>query len=151
MAMRYVHRRGAVKTITFRNVPPQVAREVEKRAARAGVSLNRALVDILEEATGHARARRRGPRYHDLDALAGTWSAEEAREFDAALAEQRTMGRAQAPWRRRGSRSRAGTIAPARVEAGPAPASARNLAEHPVTHATDGCRQAGKTDPGRTR
>jgi len=80
-----------VKAITLRNVPPQVAREVEKRAARAGVSLNRAVVELLEEATGHARTRQRGPRYHDLDALAGTWSEEEAREFDASLAEQRTI------------------------------------------------------------
>ena len=44
---------------------------------------------MLEEALGLTS----GPkmRQHDLDHLAGTWSQEEADEFDAALAEQRRI------------------------------------------------------------
>lgn len=80
-----------MKAITLRNMSKEVARAIERRAAEAGVSLNRAVLDLLEEAiTGRAAAKRRA-EYHDLDELAGRWSAAEARAFDAALAEQRSV------------------------------------------------------------
>jgi hypothetical protein len=51
-----------------------------------GLSLNRTVIRILEEALGQRREL-----HHDLDHLAGTWSAEEAAAFDAALTEQRRI------------------------------------------------------------
>jgi len=36
----------------------------------------------------------RQPPYHDLDSLAGTWTADEADEFDRRLAEQRQVDEA---------------------------------------------------------
>ena len=43
------------------------------------------------QATGLNRSPNRRTRHHDLDELAGTWSAEEAAEFDEALAAQRRI------------------------------------------------------------
>jgi plasmid stability protein len=74
------------KAITLRNLPEPVARAVRERAAKYHVSLNKAVIQLLEEAMGAS-----GPPYHDLDHLAGSWSKEQADEFDRLLAEQRRI------------------------------------------------------------
>jgi hypothetical protein len=83
-----------LKPITLRNVPPPVARAIKERAKRERVSLNRAVVELLEEATGRPASTGKTPRralYHDLDKYAGSWTKEEADEFDASLKEQRQV------------------------------------------------------------
>ncbi len=86
------HNEGRRKTlISLRNLPPELDRIIRARAREREISLNRAVIGLLEEALGLARKRRGARRYDDLDSLAGTWSAKEAREFDAALAEQRRV------------------------------------------------------------
>jgi plasmid stability protein len=72
--------------ITLRNIPPKLQEAIQKRAGMTGLSLNRTVIRILEEALGQRREL-----HHDLDHLAGTWSAEEAAAFDAALTEQRRI------------------------------------------------------------
>ena len=80
-----------MKAITLRNVPPDVARRIERLARAEGISLNKAAIRLLREpAVGKGR---QGPPYDDLDALSGTWSAKEADAFDAALREQRKIDR----------------------------------------------------------
>jgi predicted HicB family RNase H-like nuclease len=41
--------------ITVRNLPPAVAKAVKEKARREGLSLNKAVVRLLEEATGQKR------------------------------------------------------------------------------------------------
>lgn len=77
-----------MNAITVRNLPPAVARAVKEKARREKLSLNKAIVRLLEEATGGAAKR---VVHHDLDHLAGTWSEEEYHEFMAALREQRQI------------------------------------------------------------
>jgi hypothetical protein len=81
-----------VKAITVRNLPAHVAREVRRRAKQDRTSLNGAVLRLLEERLGAPSAA--GPKkvlYHDLDFLCGTWTKEEADEFDASLTHQRTI------------------------------------------------------------
>ena len=80
-----------MKAITIRNSPPAVARAIRERAVRDGVSMSRAVVSLLEEATGRKRLRGAAHVHHELDALAGAWSREESVEFERALREQRTI------------------------------------------------------------
>ena len=83
-----------MKPITLRNVPPSVARAIKERAKRESLSLNRAVVGFLEEATGQPKSKARVPKkvlYHDLDKFSGSWTKEEADEFDASLKEQRKV------------------------------------------------------------
>jgi plasmid stability protein len=80
-----------MKAITVRNLPPTVARTIRERASREGTSTNKAIISLLEEATGRKRPRSAAPVHHELDALAGAWSREEAAEFERALREQRTI------------------------------------------------------------
>ena len=79
-----------MKAITLRNIPPDLRRKLEEKAKGEGVSLTKAAMRLLEEGAG---IRRRGRRalHHDLDSLAGTWTVEEARTFEAALRNQRKI------------------------------------------------------------
>jgi hypothetical protein len=76
--------------ITVRNLPPAVAKAVKDKARKEKLSLNKAVVKLLEEATG-TEPRRKRALYHDLDEFFGTWSREEADAFDEALREQRQV------------------------------------------------------------
>jgi hypothetical protein len=46
--------------------------------------MNAVILDVLREKLGLSKPRFR-ETHHDLDDLAGTWSPEEAREFDAVV------------------------------------------------------------------
>ena len=80
-----------MKAITVRNLPPEVARAIREKAKKEKISLNRAVISLLEEATGQTAAPRKEVLHHDLDEFFGCWSKEEADEFDEALREQRQI------------------------------------------------------------
>jgi hypothetical protein len=82
------------RTITIRNMPEKLERRIETMAADEGASLAQTVIRLLLRATGlGGPGDSGGPagrgRSHDLDALAGTWSDDDAAEFDAALEELR--------------------------------------------------------------
>lgn len=80
-----------MRAITLRNIPPETAQEVERKARDWGLSLNKTVLRILEGALGVGKRDPEEPRHHDLDELYGVWSTEEAEELDQALAEQRRI------------------------------------------------------------
>jgi hypothetical protein len=80
-----------LNAITVRNLPPAVARAVKEKARREKLSLNKAVVRLLEEATGQGATKPVEPLHHDLDHLFGAWSGEEADAFDAFLREHRSV------------------------------------------------------------
>lgn len=81
---------STLRPLTLRNLPPDVARAVRERALADGISLNKAVIRILEEALGVARPKR--PRtYEDLDELIGSWTDREAREMERFLEEERKV------------------------------------------------------------
>jgi hypothetical protein len=79
---------GAMSLISLRNLPGPVEKAVKARARERGLSLNRAVLSLLEDALGGPRRKR---RHDDLDRLAGTWSAADARAFEAGLRKQRRI------------------------------------------------------------
>lgn len=83
-----------MKAVTLRNLPPELAKVVQKKAEEKGMSINKAVIGLLEESTGIRRSKqKKKPLHHDLDALAGSWTKKEALEFDRALASQRAIDR----------------------------------------------------------
>ena len=76
--------------ITLRNIPLKLQEAIRKRAGKEGLSLNRTVLRMLEEAFGE-RTTSRVELHHDLDHLAGTWSDQEATDFETALAKQRRI------------------------------------------------------------
>lgn len=83
-----------MKAVTLRNLPPELAKVVRKKAEEKGTSINKAVISLLEESTGTRRRKQaKEILHHDLDALAGSWTKGEALEFDRALASQRVIDR----------------------------------------------------------
>lgn len=72
-----------MKHLTVRNLPNELGRALEREKRRRGSSLNQTVIDLLSQGLGvGAGARRR----NGLARLAGTWSEEELRRFEAAVA-----------------------------------------------------------------
>ena len=79
-----------MNAMTVRNLPPAVARAVREKARKERLSLNKAIVRLLEAATGVGQPAK-PVVHHDLDHLAGTWSEAEYQEFMGSLREQRKI------------------------------------------------------------
>lgn len=67
--------------LSVRGLDTATLARIRSVARRRRVSVNRVIVETLREQYAAGQ-----PEYHDLDALAGTWSKEEAEEFEAAIA-----------------------------------------------------------------
>jgi hypothetical protein len=64
----------------------------KREAAQKGVSLNKAIISLLERAVGTKSVeKKKRVLYSDLDHLAGLWSREEAASFDKTLKAQRKV------------------------------------------------------------
>jgi hypothetical protein len=70
--------------LSVRGVDEQSLRRLKQRAKKQGVSVNRLIADMLNSGTDIAAGK--AAEHGDLDRLAGTWSAREAREFERATA-----------------------------------------------------------------
>jgi hypothetical protein len=70
-----------MKTLTIRNVSPDLADALEQEKRRRGVSLNRTVIELLSQGLGVGVTRSNG-----LAALAGTWSGDEFERFERAVA-----------------------------------------------------------------
>jgi hypothetical protein len=72
-------------TMTIRGIDETIAVALKDKARREGTSVNAVLLRTLKESLGLEK-RKRSAVYDDLDHLAGTWSAQDAAEFDSATA-----------------------------------------------------------------
>ena len=67
--------------LTVRNLPADVAAELERERRRRGDSLNQTVVDTLRRGLGLGSER----QSNGLASLAGTWSEDEYAEFEGAV------------------------------------------------------------------
>jgi hypothetical protein len=72
------------KQITVRGVSEELSRKLQQLSRARGESLNATVLHILEQVTGTDARRRRLARY-------ATWTRDDLREFEEALAAQRTI------------------------------------------------------------
>ncbi len=69
--------------ISIRGIDEKAISRLKKQAQQEGSSLNSLVVRLLETVAG-VRLTNKGPqRFDDLDALQGTWSAQDARDFES--------------------------------------------------------------------
>lgn len=68
-----------MKSISLRGIDDEIAQRLREEAQRQGTSVNALILQFVRKGVGLQAPRR--PVYHDLDVLAGTWSAEEASAF----------------------------------------------------------------------
>ena len=86
--MIHLNAASGLRPLTLRNLPPALARAVKDRAARDGVSLNKAVIRMLEEGLRAPRAKP-GKVGHALDDFIGVLSSAEADELIRLAAEER--------------------------------------------------------------
>lgn len=76
--------------VTLRNLPKKLDQTIQRRAKEKGISVNKAVITLLEEKLG-MKPKKPSVEYHDLDALAGSWTKAEADAFDKTLTKQRAI------------------------------------------------------------
>ena len=64
--------------LSIRGIDEQTSSLLKQEAKRRGISMNALILELLRRGVGLSSAK---PTYHDLDHLAGTWTAEEAAAF----------------------------------------------------------------------
>ena len=69
-----------MRHLTVRNLPPALAEALEQEKHRRGQPLNQTIIDLLDQSLGVSSKQRR----NGLGRLAGTWSAEDHQDFEAA-------------------------------------------------------------------
>ena len=73
--------------ISLRGIDEETASRLKEEAKRRRVSVNALILNLIKSGVEAGSRMRRRRMYHDLDALAGTWTAEEASEFLKSLAD----------------------------------------------------------------
>lgn len=71
---------AGMKTLTIRGIDPELSNEIKKCAKENNKSINSFVLKILKSTFGIEK-KREFPIYHDLDHLAGQWSAADETEF----------------------------------------------------------------------
>ncbi len=74
-----------MNTISLRGIDNELKQRLQEEAGKKQSSVNSLILSLLRESMGMSKTRSRYTGHHDLDALAGTWSEEEAREFLASV------------------------------------------------------------------
>ena len=77
-----------MRNLTIRNVPPRLAEALDQERRRRDASLNSTVLDLLSRGLGVTDG---APHRNGLAELAGTWSAEDLRAFEAAIAPLTTV------------------------------------------------------------
>ena len=73
-----------MNSVTIENLDPETAARLCAEAERRGTDVPTTAAQLLREQL-FLKPKARSPPFHDLDALAGTWTAEQANEFSAAI------------------------------------------------------------------
>ena len=71
------------KTIVLENLDDTSATWIEQESERRGLPIEQIALELIQQAIRDAQLK----AYHDLDALAGTWSDKEADEFLSVIAD----------------------------------------------------------------
>ncbi len=80
-----------MKPVTLRNVPKEIAKEIERRAQIQRISMNRAVITLLEDAMGSAGSPKTRAVHHDLDHLSGKWTKSNAAQLHKNLSAVRKV------------------------------------------------------------
>lgn len=72
--------------LSIRGLDDKALAALKRRAAKEDASVNMLVLRFIEQGLGLRRAKPALIRHDDLDALAGTWRKQDAREFERATA-----------------------------------------------------------------
>ena len=76
-------------SLTIDNLNPEILSRLNGEAHRRGIDVTVLIKEMIQDRVGLMTESSATEQHHDLDALAGTWSAEEAAGFLATVADMR--------------------------------------------------------------
>ncbi len=76
-----------MRHLTVRNLPQEVAHALKDEKRRRGLSLNQTVIELLGQGLGVSDLH----RSNGLAQLAGSWSAADLTEFEAAIADTKRI------------------------------------------------------------
>jgi plasmid stability protein len=79
------------KNITIRNLDEETVHWLDAEARRRGIDVERIVIELIHQGAKSSPQQEERPGFHDLDALAGTWTQEDAEEFHKATADFRKV------------------------------------------------------------
>ena len=68
-----------MRHLTIRDIPEDLAEAIDNERRKRGKSLNQTVIQLIGQSLG---VRSGSPRTNGLSKLAGTWTADEHREFE---------------------------------------------------------------------
>ena len=71
--------------LSIRGLDNETLEKLKHDAHTQGTSINRRIIELLQEQMGTVQKHQRQRIHHDLDKLAGTWSDQDAKEFSEAI------------------------------------------------------------------
>lgn len=73
-----------ISSFNLRGVPSQVMATLKQEAKKCNMSVNSLILKLIEQGIG-IRGKPKKVKHHDLDFMIGSWSSEEAKEFDESM------------------------------------------------------------------
>lgn len=80
-----------MKTLSIRGVDEDLGKLIKIAAKKEEKSVNNFVLDVLRKQIGGGKEKRFSREWHDLDALFGTWSAEEHAAIQGRIDAQRQI------------------------------------------------------------
>jgi len=77
--------------LTIRGLPPEIEEAVRSEARKERLSLNKAVIRLLEKALGKPGPPEQVSISHDLDRFCGLWTEEEALELENRFRDNREI------------------------------------------------------------
>jgi hypothetical protein len=71
----------SASNFNLRGVSSEVMTTLKQEAEKQNTSVNLLIIKLIENGIGYSHVVKR-PTHHDLDKLAGTWSAKDVKEFE---------------------------------------------------------------------
>ena len=84
--MQFDITRASMNNLSIRGLEDKALAALKRRAAQQQASVNTLVLQLINQGLGLQRAKPGLTRHDDLDALAGTWTARDAEEFERATA-----------------------------------------------------------------
>ncbi len=73
--------------INFQDTDKPLVQQLHEQAAQRNISLDALVLDLVRLGLIISQSKSRLQTYHDLDDLAGTWSAQDAESFERVVAD----------------------------------------------------------------
>jgi hypothetical protein len=82
-----------MKAVTIRGIDSHVSEKLKQAARKEGKSVNRFVLELIDQNLGTQKKKKHSRQYDDLDHLFGKWSDDEFRKIQGNINRQRKIDR----------------------------------------------------------